>query len=90
LAIYLIGLVKIIVNLITVILILEALMSWAPLDPWHPVRRILRQLSEPIVRPFRNLIPPMGMLDLSIMAALLAVQLGGQLLILLIANIFQR
>lgn len=89
-AIYLIGLVKIIVNLITVILILEALMSWAPLDPWHPVRRILRQLSEPIVRPFRNLIPPMGMLDLSIMAALLAVQLGGQLLILLIANIFQR
>ena len=87
-AIYLIGLVNLIVNLVTVILILEALMSWAPIDPWHPVRRILRQLSDPIVRPFRNLIPPVGMFDLSIMIALLAVQLGGRLLVLLIANIF--
>lgn len=85
---YLVELIKIVVNLITVILILNALMSFSPLAPWHPVRRFLDQVSEPIVRPFRNLIPPVGMFDFSVMVALLAVQFAGQLLVILIRSIF--
>ena len=87
-AAYIVGLINLVVNLITVILILDALMSFSPLEPWHPVRRLLDQLSEPIVRPFRNIIPPAGMFDFSVMIALLAVQLIGQLLIVLIRSFF--
>ena len=56
-------------NIITVVLILNALMSFAPLDPWHPARRFLNNLAEPLVRPFRNLVPPVGMFDFSPMVA---------------------
>lgn len=87
-AVYLVGLVNLIVNLLTAILFLNAIMSWLPLEPWHPVRRFLSQLAEPIVRPFRNLVPPMGMFDLSLMVAMLAVQFAGQVLILIITNSF--
>lgn len=87
-AIYLIQLVQLVINIITVILILNALMSFAPLDPWHPARRFLNNLAEPLVRPFRNLIPPAGMFDLSVMIALIAYQLAGRLIIVLIQSAF--
>ena len=85
---FLITLVNLVVGIISVILILNALMSWTPLEPWHPIRRFLSQLAEPIVRPFRNLVPPLGMFDLSIMIALIVVQIVGRLLVVLILGAF--
>jgi YggT family protein len=79
------GILKVLIDLIiyfiSLILILHSLMSFAPLAPWHPVRRFIDQLAEPIVRPFRNLIPPVGMFDFSVLIALIAVQLVGQILV---------
>jgi YggT family protein len=85
---YLVFLVSWVVRIITVILILNALISFAPLDPWHPVRRTLNNLAEPLVRPFRNLIPPAGMFDFSVMVALIAYQLAGMLIVTLIRSAF--
>lgn len=79
-AAYLISFVTLVVNLITIILILHALLSFAPLEPWHPVRRFLDQLAEPILRPFRGLLPPAGMFDFSIVIALIVIQILGELL----------
>jgi YggT family protein len=87
-ATYLILLVQMVINIITVVLILNALISFAPLDPWHPARRFLNNLAEPLVRPFRNLIPSAGMFDFSVMVALIAYQLAGRLVIVLIQSAF--
>lgn len=84
---YLIGLVELIVTLITVLLILNVLASFV-LDPWHPARRFLNQLAEPLLRPFRGLLPPVGMFDFTIMLALIVIQVLGQLVILLIRTAF--
>jgi YggT family protein len=84
---YLIGLVELIVTLVTVLLILNVLASWV-LDPWHPARRFLNQLAEPLLRPFRGLLPPTGMFDFTIMIALIIVQVLGQVVILLIRTAF--
>jgi YggT family protein len=85
---YLVTLVSIIVQMITVLLIVNALLSFAPLDPWHPVRRFMNQLTEPILRPFRGLMPPVGMFDFTPMIALIVIQILGQLVILIIRSSF--
>ena len=76
---YLGVLINVAVWLLSAILILDALVSFV-LDPWHPARRFLDRLAEPFVQPFRRLLPPVGGLDFSIMAALIVIQLAGQLL----------
>lgn len=84
----LIQIVDIFVLVITIILILHALMSFAPLEPWHPVRRTLADIAEPIIRPFRNLIPAVGMFDFSIMVALIVIRVLGELLKVMINAAF--
>jgi YggT family protein len=85
---YLVTLVSIIVQVVTLLLIANALLSFAPLEPWHPVRRFMSQLTEPILRPFRGLLPPVGMFDFTPMIALIVIQILGQLVILLIRSSF--
>ncbi len=88
-ATYLISLIRLVANIITILLIVDALISFAPIEPWHPVRRFLDQLAEPIVRPFRNILPPMGMFDLSPMIALIVIQILAQILVVLIQSAFR-
>jgi len=76
------------VNLLSIVLILHALMSFAPIEPWHPVRRFLDQIAEPIIRPFRGLIPPVGMFDFSIMVAIIVIQILGELVKIMIRSAF--
>jgi YggT family protein len=86
---YLVSLIWWVVTIITIVLILNALISFTPLEPWHPVRRVLNQLAEPIVRPFRNILPPTGMIDFTPMIALIVVQIVGQILIALVRSAFR-
>ena len=49
-----------------------ALLSWVVPAGYNPAMAILGTICEPILRPFRRLIPPIGTLDLSALWALLA------------------
>ncbi len=55
------------------LVIVRALLSWV--DPYGnaPFGRVLIQLTEPLMRPIRRLIPPMGGLDLSPLFLLLLI-----------------
>ena len=57
------------------------------LDPYHPLRRSLSRLLEPILIPIRRLIPPVGMFDLSPLILLILIQIISQVLIRLILSI---
>ncbi|MDQ6839241.1 MAG: YggT family protein [Actinomycetota bacterium] len=54
------------------VLIARALMSWFPYSPdspLNPVRRVVITITEPVLAPFRRLVPPVGGLDLSFLVA---------------------
>jgi YggT family protein len=51
------------------------------MDPYHPVRRTLDSIVEPMLAPIRRVIPPIGMIDFSPLVLLLLIQLISNLLI---------
>jgi YggT family protein len=68
------------------VVIISAILSWV--NPHSPVAPLFNQLSEPLLRPFRRLIPLIGGVDLSPLAVLLLLQtallLLGQLRVMVL------
>lgn len=59
----------------------RAILSWfpySPSSPLNPVRRFIITVTEPVLAPFRRLIPPIGMIDISFLVAIIVVQLVVQ------------
>jgi YggT family protein len=52
---------------------IRILLSWFPIDPNNPIIRVLNEVTEPVLAPFRRVIPRIGMFDLSPLAALLVI-----------------
>jgi YggT family protein len=50
------------------------------MDPYHPVRRTLSQIVEPLLAPIRRVIPPVGGLDFSPLVLIIILQVLGALL----------
>lgn len=64
----------ILVNLYVLVLIARAIISWFPMrsdSPFVPVARFLNAVTEPVLAPFRRVIPPAGMFDLSFLVVVL-------------------
>jgi YggT family protein len=53
-------------------LFIYAILSWVVPAGYNPVMALLGAVCEPILRPFRRLIPPIGGIDLSVLWAMLA------------------
>ncbi|MBV8194423.1 MAG: YggT family protein [Candidatus Dormibacteraeota bacterium] len=56
-----------------VLILARILVSWLPVSPWNPIVRWLRRIVDPILRPFRRILPTIGGLDLSPLLAILII-----------------
>ena len=52
----------------------RVLLTWLPIDQNNPIVRVLFDVTEPVLAPFRRVIPKIGMFDLSPIAAMLIIQ----------------
>ncbi len=66
-----------VLSLYTWVIIIRALISWVSPDPRNPIVQILSRLTEPVLKPLRQLVPPSktGGLDVSPILAILLIQL---------------
>lgn len=55
-----------------VLIIARVLVSWIANQSRHPLIPLIYQLTEPVLRPFNKLLPPLGGIDLSPLFALIA------------------
>lgn len=60
------------------VVVVSAILSWV--NPYAPIAPVFNQLAEPLLRPFRKLIPLVGGVDLSPLGALLLLQVALLLL----------
>ena len=79
-------LVKEILTLLFWILVIRALLSWFS-QGRSPVELVMHQLTEPVLRPVRRIIPAIGGLDLSVLVVLVGLQFLNILFIDLIGRI---
>lgn len=56
------------------LLIVEAVFSWV--NPHAPLAPFVRALNDPLLRPLRRVVPPLGGLDLSMLVALILLQIA--------------
>lgn len=71
-------------------LLIRAALSFFTNEHYHPNARVLALFTEPLVRPFRRLLPPVAGLDFSFLLASIALILARMLVIAPLADLAAR
>lgn len=83
----LIGLLQLAVSGLTALLIVYAILSWVP-SASSMLHDLIARLAEPLVRPLRRIIPPVGGVDLSALVAIVLLQVGAIILGNVMGSVF--
>jgi len=73
-------LIFLVINILSIVLIARALCSWFDPTFRSSIGRVLFEITEPLLAPIRQVVPPVGMLDLSILVAFFILFILRQLL----------
>ncbi len=66
------GLLALLLQIYTFAIFARILLTWIPnLDPYHPAVQMLARITDPVLEPARQIIPPIGMIDVSPIVVLL-------------------
>lgn len=68
-------LLSLLLNLYTILILISVVISWINPTASHPGLSLLYQLTNPVLRPIRSMLPDMGGIDLSPLVALILIHL---------------
>jgi YggT family protein len=74
------GLLLNVIQILMLLIFARAIFSWFDPGFTSQIGRIIFQITEPIIAPIRQVLPPMGMLDLSVLVALLLLMILQRLI----------
>ena len=61
-------------QVLTFIVLAHVILSYF-MDPYHPIRRFVDRIVEPLLSPIRRLVPTLGMMDFSPAILIILIQL---------------
>jgi YggT family protein len=69
-----------IAQLLVLLVVVSVILSYF-MDPYHPIRRSIDSVVEPMLAPIRRVVPLIGMLDLSPLILIILLQVVSNLII---------
>jgi len=78
--------ITLLIQLYSLVILARVLMSWVNIDPYSPLARTIFNLTEPVLQPVRNLLPPAAGIDFSPLVVLILLQIVGQILATMVAG----
>ena len=66
-------LIMLLLDVYQIIMIVRVVLSWVPHNRYHPVVQFIYNITEPVLRPVRQVIPPISGIDFSPMIVLVAI-----------------
>lgn len=75
-------------NILMFLILVRIILSWLPQFRYNQFADMVFSLTEPILGPFQRLIPPMGMMDLSPMVAIIVLIVAQRVLLMIVAAAF--
>ena len=81
-----ITIINIVAQLLVLLVFISVILSYF-MDPYHPIRRGVDNIVEPMLSPIRRVLPTVGMLDFSPLVLILLIQLLKNLIISLLINL---
>jgi YggT family protein len=73
--------VELFIQLYSLVILARVLMSWVNIDPYSPLARTIFNLTEPVLAPVRNLLPPAAGLDFSPIIVMVLLQVIGRMIV---------
>ena len=73
-------------QLMTFLILAHVILSYF-MNPYHPLRRFIDQLVEPLLSPIRRVVPTIGMMDFSPVILIILVQFISGFLVKILLNL---
>ncbi len=67
-------------QLLVLLVVISVILSYF-MDPYHPIRRSINSVVEPMLAPIRRVVPLIGMLDLSPLILIILLQLLSNIIV---------
>jgi YggT family protein len=70
-------------------ILIRVILSWLRVNPYNPFVSFIYQVTDPILEPLRRIIPPLGMIDISPIVAMLLLSVVQQVLLTVVGQVIR-
>ena len=85
--VFLVYFIRLLFTAINLAILARVILSWLRVDPYNPAVQLIYQITEPILGPFRRVVPPIGMIDISPIVALIVLEIAQRIIITMLLGV---